>query len=547
MSVTEFKSDQFDMTANTEGSIVKDPNGAKCALIKVQTNVKGLSFESGMLFIDTRQKDGEVWVYVQAGATRLTISHQELGKFDYTIPEKIERAKTYILTLAANVADGGAIDARVFPEGSEVFLDGKSYGKTPIYIKSLAAGDWKMEVKKDGFKTLEKTIDVVIGEVISVVDSLEMQIALTVDNDADIYVDNRKVGFSSWKGYLPLGVHVFESRKANHRTMSKTIQIDGNNQSSYKLDSPTPIYGSLQITSFPDKATVKLDGTPVGQTPCIINQVLIGTHRIELSKSDYQTETIDAVVKESQQTRVEKTLNNILGITFKTNVSAYLTVNGQTKGYTPVKVSMASGDYDIRLYAIGYKPYKKVTHIDAANPNVNISLKKLYLFPTEFYIDLGAHVTPTLTIGGSMGFFIKNWNFEGGYYIGMSKSEEIFWSHINEYEWSRPQGYQYSPTIIQGRFGYGFVLGTRCRLTPQLGADFIKLNGGEYPTENPNVFCGTGGIRFDVAYAKYIGFFIKPEFLFAIKESPSFKALSEVSSDIKAFGPGLRINVGLFF
>ena len=47
-SVKDFFLAETDLTANTPGTIVKDQNGAVCALIKVETTLDDYAFESKM-------------------------------------------------------------------------------------------------------------------------------------------------------------------------------------------------------------------------------------------------------------------------------------------------------------------------------------------------------------------------------------------------------------------------------------------------------------------------------------------------------------------
>lgn len=101
IQVESFELDENDLTANIAGSIVLDQNGQKCALIKVETIQTGFSFDAGSLsVVQTEQKVGEIWVYVQEGTKRLTISHPEMKPLkDYDLGQTLKRAKTYVMTL----------------------------------------------------------------------------------------------------------------------------------------------------------------------------------------------------------------------------------------------------------------------------------------------------------------------------------------------------------------------------------------------------------------------------------------------------------------
>jgi len=80
IQVSDFSFDEMDITANTNGTEVIDPNnGKKCALIKVHTTQKGFTFDVGILGVtkvveqDTTHPT-EIWVYVPQGVKRLSVS-----------------------------------------------------------------------------------------------------------------------------------------------------------------------------------------------------------------------------------------------------------------------------------------------------------------------------------------------------------------------------------------------------------------------------------------------------------------------------------------
>ena len=51
ISVTDFRLEEMDLTANQQGTTVLDQNGEKCALIKIFTNETGFTFDVGSLSV----------------------------------------------------------------------------------------------------------------------------------------------------------------------------------------------------------------------------------------------------------------------------------------------------------------------------------------------------------------------------------------------------------------------------------------------------------------------------------------------------------------
>ena len=102
ISVAKFYLNEKDLTANTHDTELKDINGEKCALLKIETTQTNFVFECGSIApTEVQYKEGEIWVYVSRGVRRITIKHPHLGVLrDYEFPIPIEKAKTYIMQLS---------------------------------------------------------------------------------------------------------------------------------------------------------------------------------------------------------------------------------------------------------------------------------------------------------------------------------------------------------------------------------------------------------------------------------------------------------------
>jgi hypothetical protein len=91
LTVSSFKCLPTDLDARVNHSVT-DHNGKKCAIIKVENSNTGFAFDTGTLAVQkVEQKTGEIWVYVQPGVRKMTISHQTLGILrEYAFPEQIK-------------------------------------------------------------------------------------------------------------------------------------------------------------------------------------------------------------------------------------------------------------------------------------------------------------------------------------------------------------------------------------------------------------------------------------------------------------------------
>ena len=166
LAVTSFKLSETDLTANLQGTTVLDQNGEKCALIKVVTVAKGLTFDVGVLGVrkvDTSHV-GEIWVYVPYGVRKITISHPQYGQIrDYVVPENIEKARTYVMQLKVKKAPDNTQMLTVMykPQNAIVVIDNKIMkGSNGVVNVKLPIGSHEYQVLAEGYDTENGTVNV---------------------------------------------------------------------------------------------------------------------------------------------------------------------------------------------------------------------------------------------------------------------------------------------------------------------------------------------------------------------------------------------------
>ena len=216
----------------------------------------------------------------------------------------------------------------VEPKSSAVTIDGQLYvAEDGVVVALLQSGQHTYKAEARGYHSQSGTITVA-GAKIERTITLKGDFAtvtLTADSGVDIYVNDKKVGTTTWSGKLNSGLYIFEARKSGYRTQSLTRQITSDPASQrYTLPALAPIYGSVDITSSPAMADITLDGKAVGTTPVKLNNILVGEHKITVSKSGYQPYTTTVTVAEGKTVTVSAEL--IKGKIYK--VGDYYNENG---------------------------------------------------------------------------------------------------------------------------------------------------------------------------------------------------------------------------
>ena len=214
----------------------------------------------------------------------------------------------------------------VEPKSSAVTIDGQLYvAEDGVVVALLQSGQHTYKAEARGYHSQSGTITVA-GAKIERTITLKGDFAtvtLTADSGVDIYVNDKKVGTTTWSGKLNSGLYIFEARKSGYRTQSLTRQITSDPASQrYTLPALAPIYGSADITSSPAMADITLDGKAVGRTPLQLDNLLVGEHKITVSKSGYQPYSATITIAEGRTATVNATLTKQTSQTSQTSSSS---------------------------------------------------------------------------------------------------------------------------------------------------------------------------------------------------------------------------------
>lgn len=165
----------------------------------------------------------------------------------------------------------------------------------------------------------------------------------------------------------------------------------------------------------------------------------------------------------------------------------------------------------------------------------------------EFYIE-GDYICGNRTsIGATLGCYIHNINIESSYMMGLGESEPIYWCGIN----TMPIETTYYPTYnMSAKVGYGFMLGSRFRLTPQVGVNLLKLSEKNKTTDLKiaNLAYSTGAIaslRMSLALFRHLSIIVTPEYITKVIRSDGYSCLAKTSSKTNNWDNGFNCKIGL--
>ena len=260
----------------------------------------------------------------------------------------------------------GYLNISSSPEnGATVFVDNKRIGETPIKTDRLASGEHKVRVLKEMYSPAEKTFTVTDGNTTDAKLAMTANfvvVNVTTDSQSDIYVDNEIKGKGSWNGRLSEGDHVFEAKKAAHRTAVKSVTLVLGNNENIVIPNPTPIYGTLDINSSPMGATIIIDGKNCGVTPRVLSDILIGSHELRLEKSGCAPMTKTITLDEKNTLSLNEKLQTGREIAISTDGNGdKILIDGNYVGTSPLKTTLTFGEHNVTAVRDSKETTKKIS------------------------------------------------------------------------------------------------------------------------------------------------------------------------------------------
>jgi hypothetical protein len=229
--------------------------------------------------------------------------HEQVGVVEISDPDN-----THIVSLKLKPAFGHlSVLANAQPElaGASVYVDEKYIGAIPVSNVQISSGSHRMRIIKDLYEPYNQTFVIADEEIKQLTPYLTpdfAEVTLTTTKGADIYINGERKGMEEWSGKLPCGSYIIETRKQGHIAYKTTYEISRNDHSkTISINGPTPIYGSLIISSTPVKAKVYIDGRYVGETPKYISKQIIGDYEVSVEHDGYATQTKTVVITEGNE------------------------------------------------------------------------------------------------------------------------------------------------------------------------------------------------------------------------------------------------------
>ncbi len=136
------------------------------------------------------------------------------------------------------IARTGNADIMSTPIEAAIKIDGKDYGLTPNTARNLIIGEHSLQLSKEGYGTINKSISIIENQTIEINEELPSGKEVTINSDpagATLSIDGQSYGTTPWTGTLAFGSHSIKLVNGN-KTVNEQITISQNGQSSFSFD-----------------------------------------------------------------------------------------------------------------------------------------------------------------------------------------------------------------------------------------------------------------------------------------------------------------------
>ena len=331
--VAEFYQDRQDLSGQEENR--DDGDGALYAVIKVTSDnedndLNDYFFDFNYLKCSKEMRDDELWLFVQRNAKNVTIRREGYKTLKYSLPQTIQAGKTYRMKLSVQqrVVQQRILQFKVTPTNENAIVKVKKEGTSDNYQlwgavdasgcidKLLDTGEYLYEIWTDNNKAAIGKVSLTHGNnnyIENVILTPNFAVTTIIElNDAEIFINGTSKGRGCWTGPLRAGTYNIECRLPNHVSSQKQIVVNPNVNETFIIEKPTRIEGSLFIKSNPTGAKIILDGKNLGvTTPTKIDNVLIGSHKVEIMLDKYNPEIADINVNKDEVATVDVKLSDV--------------------------------------------------------------------------------------------------------------------------------------------------------------------------------------------------------------------------------------------
>ncbi len=275
----------------------------------------------------------------------------------------------------------GTLHVETNPSGAGIWLDGIYKGASPVTIPNVTAGDHTLKAEKSGYYPSENLVTVIAGITNPVTISLTAippvpttgtMVIQSNPDGADVRVDGTYKGLTNLTiPGISAELHTVRVEKTGYSPWEDTISVAAGgttvvNVGLTAIPEP-PTTGTVNVTSIPPGAEVRLDTVLKGVTPLQITGVAQGIHTVRVELAGYVPFSSPIEVTAGKTTYVAADLEPVPPVIVNGTIEvesnptgANITLDGVFKQTTPRTIpNVSSGIHTLRLEKTGYAAWEE--------------------------------------------------------------------------------------------------------------------------------------------------------------------------------------------
>lgn len=185
------------------------------------------------------------------------------------------------------------------PNGADVYIDKDKVGVTPYSMKKVKTGQHNIRIEKDAYQPYTSVVDIQQGDMKTIEATLISDAALltvTTADNAEIWINGEKKGIGSWSGSVSANKYTIEAHKPGCRKQIQAVDVKARENKTVSFNPLAPSSGDLEIITYPKNVNIKINGESKGSTPKVLNNMPLGTYKIEFSKMNYHKTSRDVTI-----------------------------------------------------------------------------------------------------------------------------------------------------------------------------------------------------------------------------------------------------------
>jgi hypothetical protein len=289
----------------------------------------------------------------------------------------------------------GTLDIASTPSRAVLFIDGSYYDRTPLKVR-LVPGRHTIKLTKRGYYPYVDEVDIRGGIVTRRDIQLSKRVAprprhrrgilriFSSPQGGTVKIQGKKYGKTPLEIELGVGTYDVSIKKKGYEPHLEKIQIR-KRQMSYiriqlkKIAPPSP-FGTLNLTSIPERSKIFIDGKYLGIAPLSV-RLPAGQHWLKVRKRGFEVYKERVHIQPGGQHRVEaalvrketpspklpfgvpypKGLVSLVGIVeiVSRPLNSIVFIDGKYYGRTPITMKMHPGGYSLEVRHRGYSSYRQ--------------------------------------------------------------------------------------------------------------------------------------------------------------------------------------------